>query len=96
MGEYFRVVCHDCKKRLSLRAAKLREIALNLDVAAAVGHFAVRHAGHHIELSGDERTFDYRFGPDDVAKYAPAPPPACEDEDIAHAVSLGRREGRGS
>jgi len=92
MGQYFRVVCHDCCQFMSPSLLKVREICLNPHIAAEVGWFVAFHAGHHVELRGDEHTYDHRIVTcpekyeeqtlDDLAQ---------SDSDIAHGVEQLRR-----
>jgi hypothetical protein len=81
VGEWFHVVCHTCGKRHTLILSKRREILLNLDVAAQIGQFAAIHAGHELELRGDECS---RLDERDTWAYEPDDP--ADDEDVMWAA----------
>jgi hypothetical protein len=69
MGEYFHAVCHYCESCYTPDAIKLGEIELRKEVRAALGLFMVRHAGHPIELRGDEYNYDHCVSKSQVKRY---------------------------
>ena len=70
MGEYFRAVCHSCRSRLELEAGrKLREIRHNSHSCRILGLWMTSHAGHRLELRGDEYNSLCDYDHNEVAEY---------------------------
>ena len=87
MGQYWHGACHTCRLIHVPELLKLGEIEGNLEIAAGVGRFFARHAGHKVEMVMDDDG-----GWDRCAKY--------EDERAAHpevavpSADLQHRKGR--
>jgi hypothetical protein len=54
MGEYYEIVCHDCKVSWSPRFKKLWEIERNVKQLAEFGLFLVAHRHHRVDVIGDD------------------------------------------
>jgi hypothetical protein len=70
MGTYYVVHCHTCRKTFVPKLLKLREILVNLQIAASVGWFVCHHAKPEclIEIVGDNSKSRF-FGGRRIAGY---------------------------